>query len=42
VEGLLPADRVEVDIDRGEEEGERVVRVQGTGKRGRAAVAGMM
>jgi tRNA threonylcarbamoyladenosine biosynthesis protein TsaE len=38
VEGLLPADRVEVEFERGEEEGERVVAVRGTGERGRGVV----
>ncbi len=38
VEGLLPEDRVEVEMERGEEEGERVLRVVGTGVRGRGVV----
>jgi tRNA threonylcarbamoyladenosine biosynthesis protein TsaE len=41
VKGLLPGDRVEVEIERGEEEGERVIAVWGTGVRGRAVVARM-
>jgi tRNA threonylcarbamoyladenosine biosynthesis protein TsaE len=41
VEGLLPGDRVEVEIERGEEEGERVIKVWGTGARGGGVVEAM-
>jgi tRNA threonylcarbamoyladenosine biosynthesis protein TsaE len=42
VEGLLPGDRVEVAIERGEDEGQRVVRVWGTGVRGKGVAEAVM